>query len=365
MRTLRAVHQQGVVSSYHEERRLRAQHPANAAGESCRWVFVRFPYAGYPGRSVSGKHARQNAARRVLAVTDGGQQVVGLGQPIFAGNPRQLRFAQVFQGNAIFARLFFDQLAADFDGAFALMHVQPVLDLLAGTRRFRQLQPIPAGMMARRGLNFHDVAGAQLVTQGRHAPVYLGAYAGVADLGVDGIGKVNRRGILRQDDDLALGGKRINLFRIEVDLQRGEELVGALHVALPLHHLAQPGQALLVARRHRTIFVLPVRRNAFLGHLVHFFGADLHLEGMALLGDDGGVQRLVEIIARDGDEVLDASRYWPPLIVDDAQHRVAIGFRLRNDAQRQHVVYLVHRNALPLQLLPDAVKRSEEHTSEL
>src|ERR1019366_2886987 len=307
-------------------------------------------------RGVGGKHARQYAARRVLAVTDGGQQVVGLGQPIFAGHARQFRFAQIFQRNAIFARLFFDQLAADFDGAFALMHVQPVLDLLAGARRFRQLQPIPAGMVAGRGLNFHDVAGAQLVTQGSHAPVYLGAYAGVADLGVDGVSKVNRRGILRQDDDLALGGEGINLFRVEVDLQRGQELVRALHVPLPLHHLTQPGQPLLIARRHRTIFVLPVRRNAFLGHLVHFFGADLHLEGMALLGDDGGVQRFVIIIARDGDEVLDAPWYRPPLIVDDAQHGIAIGFRLRNDAQRQHVVDLVHRDALPLQLLPDAVK---------
>ncbi len=68
------------------------------------------------------------------------------------------------------------------------------------------------------------------------------------------------------------------------------------------------------------------------------------------------MQRLVEIVARDGDEVLDAPRHRAPLIVNDAQHGVAIGFRLRNDAQRQHVVDLVHRDALPLQLLPDAVK---------
>ena len=96
-------------------------------------------------------------------------------------------------------------------------------------------------------------------------------------------------------------------------------------------------------------------RDAFFGHLVHFFGADLHLEGVALLGDDGGVQRLVEIVARDGDEVLDASGHRPPLAMNDAQHRVTVGFRLGDDAQRQHVVDLVHRNALPLQLLPDAV----------
>ena len=67
------------------------------------------------------------------------------------------------------------------------------------------------------------------------------------------------------------------------------------------------------------------------------------------------MQRLVEIVARDGDEVFDAARHRPPLIVNDAQHGVAIGFRLRDDAQRQHVVDLVDRDVLPLQLLPDAV----------
>ena len=235
------------------------------------------------------------------------------------------------------------------------MHIQPVFDLLAGARRFRQLQPVAAGVMPRRGLNFHDVAGAQLVTQGSHAPVYFGAHAGMANLGVDGIGEVNRRGILRQDDDLPLRSEGVNLFRVEIDFQRGEELVRALHVPLPLHHLTQPCQPLLIARRHWAVFVLPVRRNAFLGHLVHFFGADLHLEGMALLGDDGGVQRLVEGVAWNSDEILDASRHRPPLVVNDAQHGIAIGFRLGDDAQRQHVVNLVHRDALPLQLLPDAV----------
>ena len=124
---------------------------------------------------------------------------------------------------------------------------------------------------------------------------------------------------------------------------------------LPLDHLAQPGQPLLVARRDRAVLIFPVGGDPFLGHLVHFLGADLHFESVAFFGDDGGMQRLVEVVARDGDEVFDPSRHRPPLVVDDAQHGVAVRFRLRDDAQRQHVVDLVHRNALPLQLLPDAV----------
>ena len=176
------------------------------------------------------------------------------------------------------------------------------------------------------------------------------------DLGVYGVGEVHRRGIARQNHDPALRGEGVDLFRIEIDLQRRQKLVGVLDVALPLDHLPQPRQPLLIARRDRTVFVFPVRGNAFLGHLVHLFGADLHFEGVPFFGDDGGVQRLVEVVARNGDEILDASRHRPPLVVNDAQHRVAIGLRLRDDAQRQHVVDLIDRDALPLQLLPDAVK---------
>ncbi len=260
-----------------------------------------------------------------------------------------------FIANAILARFLLDQLAADFDGALALMHVEPVLDLLPRARRLGELQPVAAGIVPGLGKDLDDVARAQLVAQRNDAAVDLGADAGVSDLGVHGVGKIDRRGVARQHHDPALGREGVHLFRIEIDLERGQELVRVLHVALPLDHLAQPCQPLLVARRNRTVLVLPVRCDAFLGHLVHLFGADLHLEGMALFGDDRGVQRLVEVVARDGDEVLDAPRHRPPLVVNDAQHGVAIGFRLRDDAQRQHVVNLVDRDALPLQLLPDAV----------
>jgi hypothetical protein len=97
-----------------------------------------------------------------------------------------------FIADAVFARFLLHELAADLDGALALMDVEPVLDLLAGARGLGELQPVAAGIVSRLGKDFDDVAGAQLVTQCDDASVHLGAHAGVADLGVNGVSEVDR-----------------------------------------------------------------------------------------------------------------------------------------------------------------------------
>ena len=87
---------------------------------------------------------------------------------------------------------------------------------------------------------------------------------------------------------------------------------------------------------------------------MHVGGADLHLERHAALADDRGVQRLVAVRARHRDEVLDAARHRRPRLVDDAERPVTVLHRLRDDAQRHHVVDLVELDLLLLELLVDA-----------
>ena len=131
---------------------------------------------------------------------------------------------------------------------------------------------------------------------------------------------------------------------------------GILHVALPLHQVAQPGDALIVGRRPLApLLVLPVRGDALLGDAVHLLGADLHLEGLPVRPHHRSVQRLVEIGPRDGDEVLDAAGDGPPLVVNHAQRGVAVLHRIGDDAQRHQVVDLVDGDLLPAQLLEDRV----------
>ena len=178
----------------------------------------------------------------------------------------------------------------------------------------------------------------------------------MADLGVNAVGKVDRRGVARQHDDFAFGREGVDLFGIEIDFQRGKKFVGIADVALPLDYLPQPGQALLVLRRDRAVLVFPVGGDAFLRHLVHFFGADLDFKRRAVFRDHRSVQRLVKVGPRHGDEILDASRNRPPQVVNDAEHGVAVLQRSRNDAHGAKVVDLVDRDALALQFLVNAVE---------
>ena len=174
---------------------------------------------------------------------------------------------------------------------------------------------------------------------------------------MNGIGKVDGGSLARQDDHLAFGGEGVNLFGIEIDLEGGEELARIAHFVLPLKDVAQPGEALLVAGPLRLPFlVLPVGRNAHLRHAVHLLGAQLHLEGLAVRTNHRGMQRLVEIRTRDGNEIFDPARHGPPGIVDDAQGSIAVLDGVRDNAEGQQVVDLVGGNVLALEFLPDAVE---------
>jgi hypothetical protein len=179
----------------------------------------------------------------------------------------------------------------------------------------------------------------------------------VANLGVDGVGEVDGRGPAGQGLDLALGREAVDLLGIEVQLERVQELVGVLHLLLPLQQLAQPGEGLVVlVEPALPLLVLPVGGDALLRDAVHLARADLHLEGVPLVPDHRGVQRAVAVGPRHGHEVLDAAGHRAPQVVQDPEHRVAIGDGRHHDAQGHEVVHLVHPDALAAQLLVDGVE---------
>ncbi len=131
----------------------------------------------------------------------------GRPRPFSVGHLGQLGFADFLQRDAVLAGFLFDQLAADFDGALALVDLQPVLDLLAGAPRLDEAQPVAAGMMSGLGEDFDDVAGVELVIQRHDAAVDLRAHAGVAHLRVNGVGEVHRRRLAGKNHDRPLGEK--------------------------------------------------------------------------------------------------------------------------------------------------------------
>src|SRR5439155_22159182 len=104
-----------------------------------------------------------------------------------------------------------------------------------------------------------------------------------------------------------------------------EKFVWIRAFALPFDNLAQPCKPLLVFGRHWTsVFVFPVRRDTFFGHLVHLFGANLHLELHTAFGHDGGVEGLVEVRSRHGNEVFDSAGNRTPDAVNGTENGVTV-----------------------------------------
>ena len=127
-----------------------------------------------------------------------------------------------------------------------------------------------------------------------------------------------------------------------------------LELALALDQLAQPGELGVVLGVAAVALVLPVRRDAELGALVHLARADLHLHALAVRADHGRVQRLVGVGLGQRDVVLEAARHGRPDRVDQTE-RVVDGLlgAVEDDPERDHVVDLLERDALLLHLRVD------------
>ena len=112
-------------------------------------------------------------------------------------------------------------VAAVFDGVLAALPREPLTDLVAGPRADDDLQPVTRRAGARHLGREHldGVARPQGGVQRRQPAVDPSPDASVADLGVDGIGEVDRSGLRRQSDDVALRREDEDLVLLEVDLQ--------------------------------------------------------------------------------------------------------------------------------------------------
>ena len=299
----------------------------------------------------------EHLARGVLAEADACQQLRVGSETILAGDFVEVGLGVFGERHLILAGLAVEQLAANLNGAFALVLVDPVLDFVAGAGGFGEAEPIAAGSVSGLGGDFDDVAVAEFGAERNDAAVDLGADGGVADLGMDGVGEVDGTGVLGQDHDLALGGEGVDLLGIQVDLEGRHELVGVGHLALPFHELADPGEAGFVLGGDIVAgLVLPVGGDAFFGDTMHVLGADLHFKLMAAGRDEGGVEALVSVGPGHADEVLDATGDGRPLGVEQAEDGPTIVFRLADDADGEQVVDLVDRDLLRGELLLDGVE---------
>ena len=81
--------------------------------------------------------------------------------------------------------------------------------------------------------NLDDIAVREPVPQRNDLAVYLCANTLITYFRVNGVRKINRRGAAREREHLSFRGECIDLFRVEVDLQRRHEFRRLLHFSYP------------------------------------------------------------------------------------------------------------------------------------
>ena len=219
-------------------------------------------------------------------------------------------------------------MGADFGGGFAAFH--PAF-----------IQPVYGRLALFGGDNFHALAVLQRGGERHDLAVHLGAAAAVAQAAVQGVGEVDGGGAHGQGEHFAVRGEHINGVVEELGLECGGEVGFAAlgHVFAPIQKLAQPGNFLLVCGiAFAAFFITPVRGHAEFVELVHFFGADLHLDAFVFRADNHGVQAFVAVAFGVGDVVVEFAGDGLPQAVHDAQHGVALGHAVHQHAHGADVV---------------------------
>ena len=331
-------------------------------------------------------HVGDNVLRGDGALADVGQHRVGVGESQFLGNARHGggRHEDVHRHVALAHRVR-EVVAPGVDHFGAAFLREPLADLVARLGALDEAEPVMrrSGVLRLRREHLDGVAVLQFRVE-RHEPaVDARAHRVVAHLGVHGVGEVDRRGVRRQRDDLALGREHIHLRGAKVLLESAEELIRVRRLARPVRQLLDPlevvrlaellagrgvrGLQFLLALAVRVVrlaqrtpglavlLVLPMRGDAEFAAAVHLPRADLDFDGLAARPHDGRVQRLVHVELGHGDVILETPRHRAPARMHGAKRGIAVTDRIDDDAHAQQVVDVLELDAAHDHLLVDAV----------
>src|ERR1700761_2494016 len=93
-------------------------------------TLLRRGFFGFDG--TSGFELVQDLTGGVLSKADPGEEILLAVETVLVGDAIEVRRAELLQRDFVFACFAFEEFATDLDGTFALMLVEPVLDLVAG-----------------------------------------------------------------------------------------------------------------------------------------------------------------------------------------------------------------------------------------
>ncbi len=272
---------------------------------------------------LRGERARHRS-RRQLSGVNRQVQIVGIARPGQLGTHvfQNLGSHQLAHRELALPEVLLQHVVAVLQRLAALQNPEVVADLASGAAGGGKIQPVAAGRAALVGDDLDHVAVLEFVAQRDDRAVDPRPDGGVADAAVDVVGEIHRGRALRQTDGVAPGREHEHPPAQDVVFHRVHEVRGVGEILLKLAHLREPVLALLLGQR-AALLVHPVGRHPELGHHMHPPRADLHLDRLPALADDGGVQALVTVGLGHRDVVLEAPRNRRPHAVDDAQRVVA------------------------------------------
>ena len=245
--------------------------------------------------------------RKSVSQTDIGQQAVEIAQVELSQQRLDSLRRQFAQPADASDQCFFQQPLAEQDRLLAPQVFEVMADAGAGLGGDHEVEPGGIGAGGGRNDHLDGLTGGQRRTQRHQSPVHLGAHAGIADIGVDGVGEVHGGGAARQIDDLAARSEHVDLVGEQIHLDAFQEFHRIAGAALHVQQLLQPLTGALLGMATLAIagFVAPVRGDANLGHNMHFLGADLHFDRDAVGTEQHRVQRLIAVGLGDGNVVLE------------------------------------------------------------
>ena len=184
----------------------------------------------------------------------------------------------------------------------------------------------------------------------------------VADVGVDVVGEIERRGAEGQPARLAFRCEDDDFGGVERQLEVIQKVDGVFRRRVErIADLFEPLVQLVLVLRNGLLLVLPVGGHSPFGDVVHALRADLHLDPYAVGAHHRRVQRLVTVGFRGVDPVAQAVGLGRVDVRDRGIDLVTLrlfrreGQRFEDDADGEQIVDLFERNLFALHLHPDRV----------
>ena len=204
-------------------------------------------------------------------------------------------------------------------------------EFLAGVAGEDFFEPAWVGFGVFGGDNFDDVALFEFGVEVDHFAVDFGAGAGGADFAVEAVGEIEGHGAFGEVDDIAgwgvdedFVGEEVEFEFFSVDFFALAEFCGGfLEIFDPEEVARERADAALGVGGGEFLFVVEEGggETAF-GVIVHFVGADLEFDDLAVGSDDGGVERLVAVLLWHCDVIFDAAWHGFEEGMDDTENEV-------------------------------------------